>query len=190
MMRYQRESYIPDSATAVDCGDSDMAVYAYQTAGVLYGVAFHGKASKPDWHHRFKSADQMANKVAESIAGRRSHFEYKAKRTAARAKPHTLKPGDILYSSWGYDQTNVDFYKVLSVTRRTATIIKVGLETVESNGPSDRVVAVPDHEIGKPMKNKRVDTGWDREMITIDSVSRAYLWDGTPRHQTGAGYGH
>ena len=24
----------------------------------------------------------------------------------------TLKENDILYSSWGYNQTNIDFYKV------------------------------------------------------------------------------
>ena len=39
----------------------------------------------------------------------------KQKYKEERIKPHSLKVGDILYCSWGYDQTNVDYFKVSEV---------------------------------------------------------------------------
>ena len=41
-------------------------------------------------------------------------------------EPHvatTIEPGAILYSSWGYDQTNVDYYMVTRVTKSSAWIV-------------------------------------------------------------------
>lgn len=35
---------------------------------------------------------------------------------------HNIKPGDIFYNSWGYEQTNVDFYQVVSTTAKTITL--------------------------------------------------------------------
>ena len=35
---------------------------------------------------------------------------------------HDIKPGDIFYNSWGYEQTNIDFYQVVSVTAKTITL--------------------------------------------------------------------
>lgn len=36
-----------------------------------------------------------------------------------------MKQGDILVSSWGYEQTNVDFYEVVKVTAKTVTLIPI-----------------------------------------------------------------
>ena len=45
----------------------------------------------------------------------------------AKIKPysepkHDIKIGDIFYNSWGYDQTNIDFYQVISTTAKTITL--------------------------------------------------------------------
>ena len=32
------------------------------------------------------------------------------------------KVGDVLYSSWGYEQTNYNFYEVIAVTKKTVTL--------------------------------------------------------------------
>jgi hypothetical protein len=36
------------------------------------------------------------------------------------------KVGDILYSSWGYDQTNIEFFKVVKVSEFSVWIQEVG----------------------------------------------------------------
>lgn len=46
--------------------------------------------------------------------------------------PPMPKVGDLFYSSWGYDQTNIDFYQVTSVKRRM-----VGLTPIAGNSKYD-----------------------------------------------------
>jgi len=38
---------------------------------------------------------------------------------------HNIKPGDIFYNSWGYEQTNIDFYQVVKTTAKTITLRKI-----------------------------------------------------------------
>lgn len=38
---------------------------------------------------------------------------------------HNIKVGDIFYHSWGYEQTNIDFYQVIAVTAKTVSIREI-----------------------------------------------------------------
>ena len=40
------------------------------------------------------------------------------------------KVGDILHHSWGYDQTNCDFYQVVEVKKASVILKKIGAKTV------------------------------------------------------------
>jgi len=102
---------------------------------------------------------------------------------------HPLSPGDILYSSWGYDQTNVDFYEVLAVTKATATIQKIEKRILPGSGRGqDSVVPIPGSlsQRSQPMVKRVRPEG----SVKISSYSNAYPWDGKPKQQTSAGYGH
>ena len=46
------------------------------------------------------------------------------------------KVGDLLSCSWGYDQTNVDFYQVIKKKGKTMTIKEIGGKHIESEGLS------------------------------------------------------
>lgn len=48
-------------------------------------------------------------------------------------KKHFVNPfdvGDILHHSWGYDQTQCDYYQVVAKTRAGVTVRPIGSETV------------------------------------------------------------
>lgn len=106
-----------------------------------------------------------------------------------------VNDGDFFYSSWGYDQTNVDFYRVLEVTK-SGKSVKVQHWTSKNvgSGMHDSVVPgdgpVTDHKgVAAPVETKRLkDVG--RAAFHINSYSNGYHWDGTPKHQTGFGGGH
>lgn len=57
----------------------------------------------------------------ESLSERRQRV---ATWRAEANKPHTLKVGDIITNSWGYDQTNVDWYRI---TRTTEHFVRLDL---------------------------------------------------------------
>lgn len=101
-----------------------------------------------------------------------------------------IQVGDIFYSSWGYDQTNVDFYQVVGLTGASVKVRQIAQRTVRSGGAGgDSVVAVPDHFVGEVM-TKRIQNYRDVPTFTLNSYSDASLWDGTPKYQTGFGFGH
>jgi hypothetical protein len=59
-------------------------------------------------------------------------------RKMAEIKPytepkHNIKPGDIFYNSWGYDQTNIDFYQVIKTTAKTITLRKIKSKSDDYN---------------------------------------------------------
>jgi hypothetical protein len=55
-----------------------------------------------------------------------------------------VKPGDIFFTSWGYDQTNIDFYKVVRVTKAKAEIVPIGAKRVDERGTSNILIPDPD----------------------------------------------
>jgi len=104
--------------------------------------------------------------------------------------------GAIFVSSWGYDQTNVDFYEVVRKTASSVELRKIGKRTQSAVRGSDRVVPTKGAFVaGSKPKLKRLQYSWGvekalRPYVTISSFQHASLWDGKPRHETAAGYGH
>ena len=109
------------------------------------------------------------------------------------APPPTAQVGDILYTSGGYEQTNVSFYEVVAVSGSTATIRQIGKNYLPSQSTQyeDAVTPAVGAFVGPPTK-KRVQkaTYGGSYKIKISDYSTAYPWDGKPKRQTAAGYGH
>lgn len=121
---------------------------------------------------------------------RMAHLSEILREAVEAAEPgHGLKVGDILVSSWGYDQTNIDFYQVQKVTPKGVVIQAIQKEVVGDQGkPSEKVMPLKDRwdTRDKPM-TKRPGPGG---RVKISSYENAYPWGGQPEFQTGAAYGH
>lgn len=185
-----REFYIKKGAMKVAPKDLPVVFYIEDlehdaTARVATCMCFIGKQTKPAWYYNFRSKAEMEKHINKQIESIKANEEYKAKRKAERNKPHSLKGGDILYSSWGYEQTNVDFYKVVGLYgKNTVALVKIAAEHVEgsgeANGMADHVVPVPTCEIGEEFKRKASA----HNSLRIDNVCRAYPWDGNPVYRS------
>lgn len=118
-------------------------------------------------------------------------------------KNHNLNKGDVLYCSWGYDQTNVDFYEVVDlVGKQSVRLRPIYSRRVESDTFHDRVVPCPGEyrdwdvllskdgtaKVSLLGEVKRVRK--DGSSVTLCKGHRAYLWDGKPEYATAAGFGH
>lgn len=79
-----------------------------------------------------------------------------------------LKVGDILDSSWGYDQTNATFYRVIKRTPHYVTLVKLQHERVtDTLGDVLGVVPLAD----KPqLKHDATDCQWERTRSTLDVI--------------------
>jgi hypothetical protein len=167
---------------------SGTVFYLWENGDKFLLKGYQGKSSKPIANYYFRSESSRSGYMEKLKDQYRSRQESKDQRKQERAEfKHELKVGDILDSSWGYDQTNVDFYQVISVTDKSVVIREIGSRTVRSDGSgSDYVVPVPDHFTGKAMV-KRVSP---RNTLRLTSYSSADKWDGSPQRQTSSGWGH
>lgn len=105
-----------------------------------------------------------------------------------------IAEGDIFYSSWGYEQTNVDFYMVKKkIGKGSAEIVPVENKMVDELCGQTQDAVVPYVPMqGKPFLARIKYVYWDNYKTPRISVGHqtAQLWDGTPKHQTNAYYGH
>lgn len=94
---------------------------------------------------------------------------------------HDFKPGDILVSSWGYEQTNVDFYQVVGITKCSVKIRPIMGHTIEEGYGCGHTTPVKDafkiNNLIGDGKTARVDKdGW----IRISRGISAHKWTGQP----------
>lgn len=170
----------------VDPEGTDLAIWTYEHGGRLMGVAFQGNQSKPIWHYRFRSEAERDRQVQGTIAARKRAIESKAEAVKKRREfRHSIQVGDIYYTSWGYDQTNVDFYQVIDVREKSITVREVEKKTVVDQGPHTEVVPVPNDWKGAPQTRVPSPSGGFKA-----DGHYASKWDGRPKHETGWGYGH
>lgn len=100
-----------------------------------------------------------------------------------------VRVGDVFYRSWGYDQTNVNFYVVVGLTDKCVKLQECGSRAVVEAGGYTEVVADTTRRFG-PVMTKRVKEGYSGPATAFNSYSDCYKWDGCPKYETGTGYGH
>ena len=95
--------------------------------------------------------------------------------------------GDIFVSDWGYEQTNIDYYKVTRKMNKAIKIVRIESRVVEDRVQSSLVVPVPEYEVGDHMTKFPEEVN-GRPVLRIESFSIAVPWDGAPLEQTIAGW--
>ncbi len=147
-----RMSYIPKgvNVSKIELKDGSAVVYLYTatrrvpsyagTSGdVLLAIGFRGTAMRPTFHYSYRNEETRRSAVEQFFAGVRNSNEHKAIRRAAKNNaPNTLKVGDILHTSWGYDQTNVDFYAVTRVSGKRVYVRPIAADYEETGFMSGR----------------------------------------------------
>lgn len=125
-----------------------------------------------------------------------------------------VEVGTFMVASWGYDQTNVDFYKVVGMTAsgKSVKVQRWSSTMVEDNGPTTYVAPGEGplvtrtwwasdgsrlneaEETVAAIETKRLGSYGPAESptfyIRLTSYSSAGVWDGKPKYETGCGYGH
>ena len=191
---YDRYWYIDKDAKVIARGPNDAVVYSSimtsgRNVGKPIGTAFQGKRGKPDWNYIFQNQERLDKHIAQWFKDIESRMEYMGERKISRTTPATeqrLVPGTILYSSWGYDQTNIDFYRVV---RRTGSY--VWLAPMGSHAIDDSHVVPHGVLSGKKLLKKKVQVyDGEESSVRLTSYSSAYPWDGRPKYETPWGQGH
>lgn len=91
-------------------------------------------------------------------------------------RPHSLRVGDILRASWGYEQTNVDYYEVIRVSRSSVWLREIGGRVTEHHSSmSGKCVPVSGEYLNDEIIMRRAN---GHNMVRIEKYARAYKWMG------------
>jgi hypothetical protein len=95
---------------------------------------------------------------------------------------HGVEVGTIFDSHWGYDQSNVDWFEVVGVTKTGVQIREVASAMAEDGR---HVVPVPGLYVGAKrfVKVHTYDEGRTK-WINLTSYSGASVWDGSAKYDT------
>lgn len=177
--------------TTIQKFESEGAKIVHFTVGTLVScrdlkaAMFYGKTKRPAEYFKFRTEEQK-NEYLEKTWERLEKLQadqarYKAEQKAKKeAALQSLKVGDIYVATWGYDQTNVNFYKVTKVNGANIGLVELLQTSVEIgegySSMSDHRMPREDAPVGE-MMTRRISAGG---YIKIDSVVWAKKWEGKP----------
>lgn len=139
----------------------------------IVAICYSGKKTKSDWHYRFQDEKRLHDQIEQSLSGLMEWESRKQARKAERSKPHDVKVGDIFRCSWGYDQTNIDYYEVTKVIGAMVEVCEIGQMSEETGFMSGKCVPDSGRFIGEPMR-KKVSMSSSEPSIRIYSFANAY----------------
>ncbi len=174
--------------------ESGVVAYKFESQGNPALMLFVGKSNKPLIHCRFHSEESREQKIQTVVANVESDIKRKESRKVTQQQPSKLTVGDILYTSWGYEQTNVEFFQVVKTMGiRTVELMRINSRMIDSlSDYTDEVMPIKDSFITEGYRSHENGTYRvkDGTTVTFNSYKNGYLWDGKPQNQTAAGYGH
>ena len=174
----QTERFIPQGyELTIDHKELGITVYT-RDGETLGGMCFVGKAIKPTWFYRFKSVEQRNKEIEQTFARIQAKADRKAQEKAKKSEAmqnHGVAVGDVFRCSWGYDQTNIDYYEVIAITGKTATICRIGCLSENTGFLQGDSVPQLGAFIGKPKKKLIQKRSIDSEAyLTMNSYSTAF----------------
>jgi hypothetical protein len=104
---------------------------------------------------------------------------------------HDFKVGDVLVSTWGYGQTNVDFYLVKELKGKSTLVLSELQKNMEHGNGWECYISTPKMEDdGRTVTYKikpgtmnvraRKDSAW----VKVGYKNYAKKWNGTPQNET------
>jgi len=154
-------------------------IFEYKTNGVPCAAILQKRETKPSLHYKFRTEHERV----DFISRQKTSADNDIFRANEQLKKNMLEAqkycaGAILYSSWGYDQTNVDFYIILERVNNTVTLQQIGEIRQYDHSDSGKVSPDASKTFGEPFKRRINKYGY----INLNSYSYCKLYDGNPKY--------
>jgi len=127
---------------------------------------FKGKSQKPYSHRLYSDMKKAGIAIDEIVEAIKKDYEAKEifkkeKKNRAKLMFEKIKVGDIFFTSWGYDQTNVDFFQIIEKGQNNVVAQEIAKQEVPKSQSfmSARVRPVKDQFIGNPFIAKVTQFG-------------------------------
>lgn len=160
-----------------------------QNGGVVVAM-FVGKALKPKYYYCFNCemdavrfikirGEYEVNNINDRINRKEAEKDLK------KNYKTSLKVGDIMHGSWGYDMTINEFYQITEIKNKTVTLREIGVERKASGYYYEDVKPEANCFVGEPIKRilqVRFYDGKPYEYIKLSDVCNLTKCDNTDRY--------
>jgi len=168
---------------------AEVCFYNTKQGGKPAAIAWKGRADNPTFHYTFLSDARRRDYAENFLADLLAHKANVAARRKGTPAADFFKVGDILDYSWGYDQTNAEFYQVLEVKAKSIIIREIASRPVPNSQGfmCQHVIPVRDAFLKseRPMVKmvKSYPDSSNKAYVSMEYGS-ASLWDGTPNYSS------
>lgn len=176
-MRGFKERFIPNNFVLhTEIKELGLQIYTQDKTMLAYA----GKRNKPDIYCIYKSLESMQKALLNYIENIKTSQKDKLERMAKRKQAiqnakNNVKIGDIFKASWGYDQTNIDFYQVVKVKGSMVDIRELAQKREYTGYLSGDCVPVPDVFLNEKVLTKKIQAFNETIYLSINSYCNAYL---------------
>ncbi|MET7038797.1 hypothetical protein [Elizabethkingia miricola] len=166
------------NATNINTSDYlDNTIILFEKDTYYYSMIFTGRKTKPTYFNRATAEDirevgiNNIKKILLEKHEKNLSFIENRKRIS-----DTIQEGTILYSDWGYEQTNINFYLVLE--RRNSKLILQEIGQTRTYERQDAGTCIANTEIKKGEPFERRLTKY--ASVIINEVQTATIYNGKP----------
>lgn len=175
-----RTRTVPEAAEVREFADAGVVAYCYEYSAGPAVLAYEGSKLRATLNRWFPSTEGRDAALSAFVNARTAE---RNARNVRRSVPHGLAVGDVLSRTWGYEQTNVDFYEVVRVpSAMTVTVCRLTSRKVSSNPQGMTAKEMPN--IGEYMPDCEAVTVRARGAGEVGSRASktGYLskWNGLP----------
>lgn len=166
-MKPQFPRCIPNGARKIETpADLPVEVYALERDGYFQAIAWRGKSTTPAFFYRFPTSEKrdayVSKWVSDEAESHRVRSEFKAKRAAEKkAFRHDFKVGEVLHSSWGYEQTNVEFYEIVAISEKQVSFREVAQRRERTGHDSGRCYPIKGEYLNDKVYTRTVKAGYN-----------------------------
>ena len=108
------------------------------------------------WAYRYTDIDKMQSFAQEKYNTIKANLDYKIKykeeqKILKQQLKEQVQVGDLFRCSWGFEQTNIDLYKIIEKKGSKVLVQQIGYKSVETTSwCSENVQADEENLIGEP----------------------------------------
>lgn len=153
----------------------------YKIGDKLCASARTKRERLPHARYSFFTQEKREEWINEEKEKHDEHEKRKIEYREERKQPHGLSVGDILSASWGYDQTNVDFFQVVAVRGKMVDVRAIKASVKDTGFMCGDATPIPNQFIeNEKILSRRPSVYQGVAHVKIHESATATKWDGKP----------
>lgn len=148
-----------------DKNSTAVAYVGENSIGQPVATMYKGRAKKPSLNYRYRSIESLNQSINEFFKRTAKNESYVKQSRSCRE----LELGDVLRASWGYEQTNIDYYQVTELIGKTmVVIVEIAKDSKPSGQDHGKCWPLVNEFIGKPLRRRA-----NGKSVSVDKVRYA-----------------